>query len=861
MEITDLNENKKENSVHEEENENQLQSEEKDNQDTEIQNSHLDNKKESTEEIMEKESNQQLHKTIPKKGQKKINQKNFVKQKNKQKPKSNVNPFLPENNLEYKRKKHNSKHEINRHSIRNSYLLNYKKEMTDLKDQSQNKSVFSKISEIMYQKAKEEKYPRKKEKDLQKEKEENYDKFTEEAYLCSHANKANKENQKIIEEFLERKRKEEIKEKVGIEPVKEVKNELEPFQDLKRVSIITDRNISFKPKRALKEFLEDQKSKEEKHQTHLKANKKLYDDKISSVVLDKPNLNEETIKIANKGNRNNGIDIHQRLYEEFKEIKQKKEKNEKEKSYFNKNEAKKISKSIIQKNVERLYNEYETKKKIIDENEQKKEKEFKIRSSSRSASKTSNKIIFRRFKKILENSYENILNKKLEDNFEINFSDFCKILYKINFTTKNYFDLIQQKENKNKEEEEIQESIISAPNVLKKILFKQNKFEFDGEYKLLTDAWKIIIKNKEFKDDISGPSQRMIIFFLSVLGIYDGNANNNFIKKEFPFLLTELNDANKYSNLSKQIYKYFSVFKNNAINGLLFREKDQKRRLEIQKETERILTFNPVLEKSSKNFILNSNSVNQIRSSVGKNYQQYKINKELKLKEKEKLLENAEKEKYPFAPSGTKKKTKQDVSEISKRLFNTGLKHLKLSNSTSNNFSLKEKIYNSLTENIQKPDKNFQKMFNKNPLESDMDVIKKVQDLEQSRNKKAFEKLILKKGFKPKIDIIEDNLYTEDNYSRSRFALEDELSNTFKNTFEKYERMEKLQSNRDNKGKCEFEIIINRKPQKLIIYPNDDIRMKVKEFCNTYKLDFNDKRYILRAINLQMNNPRFLVNN
>ena len=255
---------------------------------------------------------------------------------------------------------------------------------------------------------------------MQKEKEENYDKFTEEAYLCSHANKANKENQKIIEEFLERKRKEEIKEKVGIEPVKEVKNELEPFQDLKRVSIITDRNISFKPKRTLKEFLEDQKSKEEKHQTHLKANKKLYDDKISSVVLDKPNLNEETIKIANKGNRNNGIDIHQRLYEEFNEIKQKKEKNEKEKSYFNKNEAKKISKSIIQKNVERLYNEYETKKKIIDENEQKKEKEFKIRSSSRSASKTSNKIIFRRFKKILENSYENILNKKLEDNFEIN---------------------------------------------------------------------------------------------------------------------------------------------------------------------------------------------------------------------------------------------------------------------------------------------------------------------------------------------------------------------------------------------------------------------------------------------------------
>ena len=68
--------------------------------------------------------------------------------------------------------------------------------------QRKNKSVFSKISEMMYQKTKDETLPRKKERDLQKEGEENYDKFTEEAYLLSHANKANKENQKIIEEFL-----------------------------------------------------------------------------------------------------------------------------------------------------------------------------------------------------------------------------------------------------------------------------------------------------------------------------------------------------------------------------------------------------------------------------------------------------------------------------------------------------------------------------------------------------------------------------------------------------------------------------------------------------------------------------------
>ena len=855
MEFKDLSENQKENSIHEEEKENQLQSEENQNQNSQINlNANTENKNESTEDLMKKKSDKKSQNIIHKKVGK--NQKIIIQHKNKPSSKSNQNPFLPENNFEYKRQNRNSRHQINKHSIKFSYLHKYNNDISELKDKNLNKSVFSKISEIMYQKSKEEKFPRKKERDLQKEKEENYDKFTEEGFLCSNANKANKENQKIIEEFLERKKKEEIGDKVGFESDKEKENELEPFQDSRRISIITDRNISFKATRTFKEFYEDQKSKEEKHQTHLKANEKLHKEKISSNVKEKPILNEETIKIANKGNRNNQIDIHQRLYNEFNEIKQKKEKKEKEQSYFKKSETKQIPISSIQKNVERLYSEYETKKKMIDENEHKKEKEIKIRSTSRSSSKTSNKIIFKRFKKIMENSFDNILNKKLEENFEVNFLDFTKLLYKINFTTKNYFNLIQLKDNNNDENEEVHVSTRSFPNSNQnKIIFKQNKFELDREYKLLMDAWKIITKKKNFKDDISGPSKRMIIFFMSVLGIYDGNVNNSYIKEEFPFLLSDPNDANKYSNLSKQIYKYFSVFKNNAINGLLIREKAIKRRLEIKKETEKNFTFNPILEKSSKAFMLNNNSVDRLRSNVGKKYQQYKINKESK--EKEKFLKDDEKEEYLCATFGAKKKGKQNVSEISKRLFNTGLKHLKINDSNSDNFLLKNKIYNSFTDNIHKPINNFKKMFNKNPLASDMNVKKKVQELEESRKKKALEKLILKKGFKPRVDINEDNLYTGENNHKGRFALEDELSNTFKNTFEKYERMDKRQSNDANRGKYEFEIIIDRKPKKLIIFQNEDINLKVKEFCNENKLDFNDKRCIIQSINKQMNNPRF----
>ena len=124
--------------------------------------------------------------------------------------------------------------------------------------------------------------------------------------------------------------------------------------------------------------------------------------------------------------------------------------------------------------------------------------------------------------------------------------------------------------------------------------------------------------------------------------------------------------------------------------------------------------------------------------------------------------------------------------------------------------------------------------------------------MEESRNKRAFDKLILKKGFKPKEKDIKEFLLTEENFKSERFALEDELSNTFKNTFKKYKKKEK-KLNKNNKGKYEFEIIVNRKPIKLIIYQGDDVNCKVKEFCNTYKLNFNDKRRIFQTINNQIN--------
>ena len=539
-------------------------------------------------------------------------------------------------------------------------------------------------------------------------------------------------------------------------------------------------------------------------------------------------------------------------------IKQQKEMKEKkviEKLMSNKKENK-LPKKNNQKNIERLHGEYETKKKRLDENERKKEKELNTRLSNIPSNKTSNKIIFNRFKKILVDGINNILDKKLEETFEINFSDFTKLLFKINFTTKNYHELIEQSLG-NKENEIIRQNPKLVYNSKQNnIISNKNKFKLDQEYKLLIGAWKIITKNKEFKQDILGSSQRMLIFLLSVLGIYDGNNNNSFIKKEFSFIIPDDKDDNTYSNLSNQIYKYFAIFRNNTINGLLFREKTNKRIKEIKDESESLLTFHPIIKIRSRSHLSESKALNKMKLSVDKNYKVYQRNKELKLKEKEKLLETEEKKKCPFIPSGAKNIDIVNASEISERLYSKGLKHSKTSNSSSTNFYKRDEINNPYIENLHQRKQNLNKMFDNNPLESDINVKKKIKEMEESRNKKAYEKLILQKGFIAKKNIGENdfNLVFDENYKR--FDFETEPSNTFKNTFERYEMLNKKNSNRKNKEKFEFEIIVENKPQKLVIYKCDDINCKVKEFCNLYKLSFDDKKLILHKINDHLNGIR-----
>ena len=724
-----------------------------------------------------------------------------------------------------------------------SYLNNYKKDTSEKKETNMNKTVFSEITESMYLFAKEDKLPVKKARNLEKQSIENYNKLTVEAYLCSCANKANKDNKKIIYEFLGRKKNEEISKKIGLDQDKD--NKMENLQDVKRLTILTDRNRCYVSTRTFNEFLNDQKEKEEERQNHLKVNETQKKEELKTCLRDKPELNKESIKLAKNISKNARVNIYSRLYQDYNEKKIKEREKELENKALNeKNENIKKTQDKIQQNVNRLFHDYETKKKKMEISNA---KNLELRNFSANHSimnKNSKDIIFNRFKKNFENALENILSKKINEQFEINYMDFVKLLFNLNFTNKNYYELIQNKDCKDVSEKAPEPNEANKND--NKELDRKKNFENDKEYKLILDAWKIIIKSKEFNSETPGSSKRLLLFFLSLLGIYNGN-NDNIIKKEFPILADNNNDdkSSNYANLSKQIYKYFYLYRNNAINGSLFRERNEKKRQGEGKSVER----------SSKNFFKNNHSVPKMHLSVKKKYEQYQKNKEYKLKEKEKLLEKEEKEKCPFAPPCAKIKGKVNIIEISERLYNNGRKHLKNNNSISNNLKLEEdnkkkqlNVDNSKKHKNNKTNNSIQKMFNNNPLEKDVGVKKKIEELKESRNQKSLEKMILKKGFKPKENTFKDKDISEFNeliYKNERFAHDDEPLNYFKNTFKKYEKLVP----KPQKEKYVFEIIIDGKPKKLLIYENEDINYKVKEFCNVYKLNYNDKKLIFQTIN------------
>ena len=779
----------------------------------------------------------------------KYNNLTFITQKNKRKKvqksnnifkKKNDNPFLTEISFPNYDKRKNLK--ILPTSV---YCINLKKEKEDVKE-NLGKSIFSKISEAIYEHDKnKEKYPNKKVLNLEKITEDNYNQLTEEAYLYSIIKKQNNENKKIITEFLERKKKEEKSKKIGIENDSALI--FETLKDLKRSKNLTDRNRSFKSSRTLMEFLEDQKLKEEKHQLLLKKNEILKNEKINLIIRDRPYLNEESIKIMNNNNRNKK-DVHNRLYEEYK-LKEKREKQrQKEMIYLAKSKEKKISQKEIEENCKRLYSS-NIKKNRDNENQN----NLKINNYSTinpSINKNSKEIIFKRFIKKLKDSFENVCGKNLKDVFELTYLEFLNLLYYAGFTNKNYSEIIDKKSNDivlNKKQSLGMKYYLSNDFIIDNIICKkdkldispktedsirmnnkkykeiknnsnkQNFFDNEIEYKFSKDAWKIIIGNKD-------------------------NCNK-YIKKEFSENIKVLNELNNL-NLSDYIYKYFQVFRNNAINKLLIREDGNKRKNEIKYQNKNGPTFSlkKTFDYSNRNnYILNINHKNNEN-----NINFYLKNKERKVKKMEKVMNDQEKKSYTCFPFSSTVNDKINIDEKTKILTNLSDKNIMAKKELNQNLNsnLKNKSFNSKS--------NLSKMFKKNPLEKDVIVMKKIRELKEARNQRNYQRMVKEKGLR--INDIK-NKYNNNNENlfeyKDRFVHVDEPLNNFKNTFKKYESS----SSKDKiikKEKYTFEIFVENKPKKLIIYYGDDVNIKIREFCNKYKLGYNDKQQIFNTITKQI---------
>ena len=782
--------------------------------------------------------------------EKKTKMKNNIK-------KINTNPFLSDVSFpNFSKKK--KKFKVLPTSF---YCINIKKEKIEIKDDNLGKSIFSKISEAILQNDKiNEKYPNKTTINLEQLNEDNYNRLTEELYLHSKTNIPYNENKKIISKFLKRKKKEEISKKIGIE--NDSSNLLEALKDLKR-SYLTDRNRSFKSSRTFLEFLQDQKNKEEKHQFILKRNEILQKEKINLNIRDRPLLNEESIKIMNKNNGKNKTNIHIRLYQEFNEKKKRDEEMEKERLINNKNKEKKITQKKIEENSNRLFNEYKIKRNRNQESEIKRLNEIKNYTLNSSVSNNSNEIIFKKLKKKIEKSFNNLFEKTIEDIFEISFFDFLKLLYNIGFISKKYYELIEDKNPKKNNDENddlpFHKKFVSSKeflnnniknkgneiskfknntslklknktenSLLKPIDKKNSFFESDTEYKLSKEAWKIINKSKDFNKEILGNSKQIYFFFLNVISSYDGNdIGNKYIKKVYSKFINEFNSND--SNLFNKIYKYFHIFRNNAIYTLLLRDENNKKY-----ENERNLYQN-----KNEYFKINNHN-KKVHLSVEKNYDKYLINKNNRIKEIKKLINEKDKKIYTFIPSITQSYEKVNNNKNSTKLFNRSYKRIITDTNQRNDLG-----NNSINKTFN-TNNNLRKMFLNNPLEKDDDIQKKVKELKQARNQRNLSKIIKEKG------ITMNNIMNLNNYNiyeyKERFVHTNEHSNIYKNTFKKYEKPF-IKQNLLNTQKYIFEIFIENEPKKLVVNQNDDINIQIKEFCSKYKLDNNEKKQIIEIIN------------
>ena len=702
------------------------------------------------------------------------------------------------------------------------------------------KSIFPKISEDIYTQFKSK--PNKEVRDINKMEEDAYNKMTSDPYIQTCENRENLKNRKIAKEFLVRKQKEDTFKKIGIECDRNF--EMKKLQDPKRAFSVTDRNINFKSTRTLAQFLQDQNQKINRRNKKKKNNKKVVQNKGNilpqdSTYIFSENKNDDLYsEFSNNFNIYNFDNISMQYdSESLLQNNDRFKSNDEEEKFINKtfelekeikpgvnfsllNNNKEEEKKEKNKNKEK--NKTEDKKKLTNVKNDKKEKNVK-ESSSTSTSKKSNDNLSKRLINLYKDTILESLGKKMENDFDINYSAFLLILYKIGFTNKNYSSLLSAENDFDKQSlqsKEISDFSISNSSLSMSLLSSnkkyiknykkdsmagksledevekyRNTFKYDKEFQLSIDAWKILTDKQTFDEEISISSKKIFLFYISVLGLCKDEKSEKFMRKECSFFFEDKKIIPQFNNLNKYIFKYFGLYKMNAMENLINPDKKEQ-------------IFN-----NNANSILSSFTVSNLDNSC--NNKKYDMHEK---KYKNNLLDG-------------------DTESI--RQFNQGIKE--------NQFYNKSII--SLTD-IDSSDSNSIYLLNHTMTDNST-----FSDL-----KKIFKENPIEKKCEDDSDELEvDSFLLEDNKNYFQYGPQDKNKNNY-SEIKSYiqDDDENDSSGKKNIGKKKikyvFEIKIEDEPKKLIIRRGDDKNIIIKNFCKKYGLDDIERKKIVEVIEEQLKN-------
>ena len=788
-------------------------------------------------------------------------------------PQMNLYSFLlnNDNNTVKNKKISRKKLKMNKKFVKKKDLYN-NNNVKKFLDESKNngKSVFLKISEDIYTKLKSK--PNKEVRDIYKTEEDAYNKMTSDPYIRTCKNKENVKNKKIVQQCLDRKAKEDIFKKIGIECDRN--REKKKLQDPKRACSVTDRNINFKSTRTLAQFLRDQKGERKKDKKINKNNKK------KPMPLKGNILPQDSTFIfsENKGEEINSqfSDLSSNFLDDCKSMMTNSDKYkmkvEEEKGYLNNNNSKinktfQMSKELINSNNFSLLtvnsgNKYKYSNKInennLANNKSKNKNNNKIQkkllnirdNSTTSLSKNSTETTAKQFLNLYKETIENIYGQKIENDFDINFSFFLLILYKIGFTNKNYSSLIEMAyETDTKKMGTMHPSVISDISISNSsssnISINQNNpiskrninnnfdlknknsiagksledevenytinsFKNDKEFILSKDSWKILTEKKNFDEDICITSKKFFLFFLSVLGIGDDLRGKKNLKKEYDFFFNDKKIMTQYNNMKKYINKYFGIFSLNANEN------------SINSERKDLILKNNMNSYSSSivsSFVVNNSDINNKYNIYEKNY--FNNNKN---------LDNLE-----------------DTN--SEQLFNEGIKEEEKFFYSVNNQS--EKSYKTL---------NFTEMGgldnnnnnNNNLLNSSLTDSSSILDLKKFLNPNTSEKM------EDELEV--DSFLFEDN-NKNYFKYNDnKINNDSSVEPQKNTKINNINNNINNINNSKkrvgyvFEIKVENELKKLVLKKGEDKNLIVKNFCEKYGINEEEKTKIIKIIDQRLQN-------